>query len=79
MLKVSQRTEYAMRAMIELANRRVRDGDGLVFRLERVPRKATYSGTLTLGGRLLPLFANADLSRLVSRDDDYRVMPAPRT
>src|SRR2546428_10748126 len=30
MLKVSQRAEYAMRAMIELANRRVRDGDVLV-------------------------------------------------
>jgi Rrf2 family transcriptional regulator, cysteine metabolism repressor len=30
MLKVSQKTEYAMRAMIELAIRRVRDGDGLV-------------------------------------------------
>lgn len=30
MLKVSQKTEYAMRAMIELAIRRVRDGDPLV-------------------------------------------------
>ena len=30
MLKVSQKTEYAMRAMIELAIRRVRDGDVLV-------------------------------------------------
>jgi Rrf2 family transcriptional regulator, cysteine metabolism repressor len=30
MLKVSQKTEYAMRAMIELAIRRLRDGDGLV-------------------------------------------------
>src|SRR5207302_810069 len=30
MLKVSQKTEYAMRAMIELALRRVRDGDVLV-------------------------------------------------
>jgi Rrf2 family transcriptional regulator, cysteine metabolism repressor len=30
MLKVSQKTEYAMRAMIELATRRARDGEGLV-------------------------------------------------
>lgn len=30
MLKVSQKTEYAMRAMIELAIRRARDGDVLV-------------------------------------------------
>jgi Rrf2 family transcriptional regulator, cysteine metabolism repressor len=30
MLKISQRTEYAMRAAIELAIRRARQGDGLV-------------------------------------------------
>ena len=30
MLKVSQKTEYAMRAMIELALRKLRDGDALV-------------------------------------------------
>jgi Rrf2 family cysteine metabolism transcriptional repressor len=30
MLKVSQKTEYAVRAMIELALRRIRDGDALV-------------------------------------------------
>jgi Rrf2 family protein len=30
MLKVSQKTEYAMRAMMELANRRIQDGPALV-------------------------------------------------
>lgn len=30
MLKISQRTEYAMRAMVELAIRRLRSGDALV-------------------------------------------------
>jgi len=80
MLKVSQKVEYGMRAMIELALRRDRDGDGLVSAREiagsqRIPLRILEQqlGALHKAGLVESFRGAGGGCRLARSPEDIRV------